>query len=437
MPGQYEQSDSKEKEMSYRRLAVLLLAVGLLPGCALDQLPGLASAPPPTPTAAPAVAQVAQPTASEPPATAEPRATSAPLPSVAPVATLAPAVTNALEAEQRLLVELYRRVNPAVVSIEVASRHPSVEGGPTPDQDLPFAQGSGFLYDDQGRIVTNNHVVEDATSFQVRFSDGSVVEARLLGRDPGSDLAVLKVDELPAGAAPLALADSAQVEVGQTAIAIGNPFGERNTLTVGVVSGIGRSLSGPRSAEARGTFPIPNIIQTDAAINPGNSGGPLLNIFGEVIGVNTAIRSESGTFEGVGYAVPANTLARVIPALIREGRYQHPWLGVSMRDVDPLLARQFSLAARQGVLITQVQRGSPADRAGIQGGTKQADYGGLPLAYDGDIITAIDSQKVFSGDDLVGYLEQRASVGEQITITLLRDGVEQQVQVTLGSRPEE
>ncbi|HEX9371960.1 MAG TPA: trypsin-like peptidase domain-containing protein, partial [Roseiflexaceae bacterium] len=284
---------------------------------------------------------------------------------------------------------------------------------------------------------TNNHVVEDATGFQVRFAGGSIAEATLVGRDPGSDLAVLKVDQLPPGAAPLPLADSSKVEVGQTAVAIGNPFGEHNTLTVGVISGLGRSLSGQRSGQAGGTFPIPNIIQTDAAINPGNSGGPLLNIRGEVIGVNTAIRSDSGRFEGVGYAVPANALARVVPALIRDGRYQHPWLGVGMRDVDPLLAKHFGLAAQQGVLITAVQSGSPADRAGLRAGTTRGDYGGLLVLYDGDIVTAVDEQQVLGGDDLVSYLELHTSVGESVTITLLRQGKQQQVEATLASRPDE
>jgi 2-alkenal reductase len=364
-------------------------------------------------------------------------ATASPLPTIAPVPTLEPSAIGPIEQQERVLVELYRRVNPAVVSIETAGRHPPAEGAPPADQDIPFAQGSGFLYDDQGRIVTNNHVVEDATSFQVRFSNGSVVEARLIGRDPGSDLAVLNVDELPPGAAPLVLADSSKVEVGQMAMAIGNPFGERNTLTVGVVSGVGRSLSGPRSAEGGGIFPITNVIQTDAAINPGNSGGPLLNIRGEVIGVNTAIRSDSGRFEGVGYAVPANALARVVPALIRDGRYQHPWLGVGMRDVDPLLARHFGLAAKQGVLITAVQSGSPADQAGIRAGTTRGDYGGQQVLYDGDIITAIDGRAVLSGDDLVSYLELQANVGQAVTITLLRGGQQQQIQATLGSRPDQ
>jgi 2-alkenal reductase len=414
----------------------MLLAALLLGACSLEDvpLPGQAREPA-TPTAASAetTAATVVPTA----APAAPAATSAPLPALSPVPTLAPAAVAPLEQQQRVLVELYRRVNPAVVSIEVIGRHPPAEGAPAPDEDIPFGQGSGFLYDDQGRIVTNNHVVEGATGFQVRYFDGSAVEATLVGRDPGSDLAVLKVGELPPGAAPLALADSGTVEVGQTAIAIGNPFGERNTLTVGVVSGLGRSLTGPQSTEGSGRFPITNIIQTDAAINPGNSGGPLLNIRGEVIGVNTAISSTSGQFEGVGYAVPSNTVARVVPALIRDGRYQHPWLGVGMRDVDPLLARHFGLSEQQGVLITSVQSGSPADQAGLRAGTRTGTYAGVPLRYDGDIVVAFGGTPVRSSDDLVGYLEQKGEVGATVTLTVARGGQEQQLEVTLGSRPEE
>lgn len=356
-------------------------------------------------------------------------------PTSAPIATLEPQITNALEEEQQLLVELYRRVNPAVVSIQVIGRpneSSEEDDDETPD-DIPFAEGSGFVFDDQGHIITNNHVVEGATGYQVRFFDGQIMEAKLVGRDPHSDLAVLKVNELPEQTAPLQLANSSKIEVGQTAIAIGNPFGERNTLTVGVISGLGRSLVGPRSRN--GSFPIPNIIQTDAAINPGNSGGPLLNIYGEVIGVNTAIRTDSGAFQGVGYAVPANAVARVAPALISDGAYQHPWVGIRMYNVDPLLARHFKLDSKQGVLVTDVQAGSPAARAGLQAGESSGNYGGIQINYDGDIITAINGQPVLSSDDLVSYLELETSVGDVVTLTIIRDSKEQQIEVTLGSRP--
>jgi 2-alkenal reductase len=386
-------------------------------------------------------------TIAAPPATAEPEASEeaepmvaatavpVPLPTVAPVATLAPDLTNALEQEQAVLVELFRRINPAVVSIEVLGNHPATDGGSTPDE-IPFGQGSGFLYDDQGHIVTNNHVVEGASSFQVRFADGSAIKAELIGTDPGSDLAVLKVGQLPDGAAPLSLADSEEVAVGQTAIAIGNPFGLQNTLTVGVVSGVGRSLAGPESRSG-GRFRIPNVIQTDAAINPGNSGGPLLNVRGQVIGVNTAIRSESGTFEGVGYAVPSNAVRRVIPSIISTGRYEHPWMGIGMFDIDPLLAEQFQLRSQQGVLVTEVQPGSPAERAGLQAGTQAVEAAGRTLPADADIIIAINGVRVLDSDDLVSYLELNTSVGDTVEMTVVRGGEERVLEMTLGSRPGE
>jgi len=388
------------------------------------------TAAPPTMTLAPTAGLAPSPS----PAPAdEAAAPAAPLPTIEPVPTLASDVTNALEEEQQILIELYRRVNPAVVSIEVVADHPEIEGGFSPGS-IQFAQGSGFLYDDQGHIVTNNHVVEDGSEFQVRFADGSIIEARLVGRDAGSDLAVLKVDELPEGTAPLQLADSSEVVVGQTAIAIGNPFGLQNTLTVGVVSGIGRSLIGPMSPSG-GRFRIPNVIQTDAAINPGNSGGPLLNIRGEVIGVNTAIRSQTGVFEGVAYAVPANAVARVVPALIATGRYDHPWMGIGMRDVDPVMARRFGLPVRQGVLVTEVQPRSPAEQAGLRAGDRAEVYGGAPLILGGDIITGMNGLTVRNGNELISYLELETSVGDTVTMTIMRDGRELEVQMTLAARP--
>jgi 2-alkenal reductase len=352
------------------------------------------------------------------------------------VPTLAPELTNALEEEQRVLIELYKRVNQAVVAIEVIVDHPEVEGSPLSGQALPLGQGSGFLFDDQGHIVTNDHVIDEGKGFQVRFADGTVLEATLVGRDAGSDLAILKVDQLPANTAPLTLANSQSVEVGQTTIAIGNPFGLQNTLTVGVVSGIGRSLSGPSSPQG-GRFSIPNVIQTDAAINPGNSGGPLLNIRGEVIGVNTAIRSESGRFEGIGYAVPSNAVLRVAPALIANGTYEHPWMGIGMCTVEPIMARQFNFVTSQAVLVSGVLPDSPAERAGLRAGNKIGEYPGCRTVSNGDIITAVNGQTVRSSDDLISYLQENAKVGDTITFTVLRNGEQAEVQLTLAARPNE
>jgi 2-alkenal reductase len=390
-----------------------------------------------SPTAPFATAETNQPTAAEQPS-AMPSATGQPV-AIDPQPTLDPALSAGVTDQDRLLTELYRRASPAVVSIDVVlgeNANDLLDGGPQIPDNLPASQGSGFLYDDQGHIVTNNHVVEEATMLQVVFFDGSTTVAEIVGTDPDSDLAVIKVEELPTEAAPLSIGDSRSLQVGETAVAIGNPFGEQNTLTVGVISGLGRSLRGP--IRAGGAFSIPNIIQTDAAINPGNSGGPLLNARGEVIGVNTAI-AVSGfdrDFEGVGYAVPSRTVERVVPILIRDGIYVHPWMGIGMFNVDTLLARQFNLPVRQGVLITNVVGGSPAARAQLQAGDQRENYGGGTLRIGGDIITAIDEQQVVSIDDLIGYLESEVGVGDTITLTVVRDGDEEQVELRLEPRPE-
>jgi 2-alkenal reductase len=346
--------------------------------------------------------------------------------------------TGAAEQES-LLVEIYRRANPAVVSIDASGplsfALPEGHPGTDPDAPIVLSRGSGFLYDGQGYIITNNHVVEQADTMQVTFYDGSTTTAEVVGTDPASDLAVIQVDQLPPGATPLPLGNSGEVAVGQMAIAIGSPFGLQNTLTVGVISGLGRSLRGP--SNSMGTFSIPNIIQSDTAINPGSSGGPLLNARGEVIGVNTAIstrRPQEG-FAGVGYAVPSRVVQRVVPVLIREGSYDHPWVGIRMQTVDTLMSEEYDLAARDGVLITEVIDDSPAGRAGLQGGSEMVEYHGFPMQLGGDIITAINGQSIRSTEDLMSYLQLDASVGDTLTLTIIRDGQEQQVPLTLSARP--
>jgi 2-alkenal reductase len=366
-----------------------------------------------------------------------PRPTLAPLPTVAPQPTIEASLSDALIEQEQLLVELYRRASPAVVSIEVLGSSAVLpEGHPELPNDpgLTPGQGSGFLYNDQGYIVTNNHVVENADLLQVRFADGSTTLAQIVGTDPDSDLAVIRVGELPPDARPLVLGDSREVAVGQTAVAIGNPFGEQNTLTVGVISGLGRTLRGP--ARADGVFSIPNIIQTDAAINPGNSGGPLLNVRGEVIGVNTAIAVSVGSRnnQGVGYAVPAQAVARIVPALIATGRYEHPWMGIAMFPLDTLFAERFALPTNRGILVTRVSEGSPAAAAGLRAGERIENYGGAPIAVDGDIITALNGQPVLDNDQLIGLLEQDFVVGDTITLTVLRDGQPLDLELTLAAR---
>jgi S1-C subfamily serine protease len=422
------------------RAFVAVLAALALAGCGFG-LPNTAEQPDPTmeaiQTQVAAMAQ-AQTGRQATPTLGAPRPTDPPLPTIPPQPTIDPALSSALVDQERLLVELYTRASPAVVSIDV------VGGGGLPDDHpvipgMPEArgQGSGFLFDDQGHIVTNNHVVEGATQLQVRWWDGSTSIAELIGTDPDSDLAVIKVSALPQGVAPLPIADSREVQVGQTAVAIGNPFGEQNTLTVGVVSGLGRTLSGP--TREFGRFSIPNIIQTDAAINPGNSGGPLLSVRGEVIGVNTAIAVSQGggSFEGVGYAVPSSTVSRVAPALISQGRYEHPWMGISMFPLDALLAERLGLPVGSGVLITSVQPGSPASDAGLRPGEREETVNGVPLPVGGDIVVALNGEPISNGDELIGLLDLNHVVGDTITLSVLRDGASapEDVQLTLEARP--
>jgi S1-C subfamily serine protease len=420
------------------RVGFLAVLLGLS-GCSLESLP-LGQRPEPTMTliqtqvAAMATAQVAPAATAtpRPPRPAEPT-----LPPIPPQPTLAPDLTDVLASQERLLVELYRRASPAVVSIEVVGgslpdNHPPIPG--LPDQRL--GQGSGFLFDDQGHIVTNNHVVAGATRLQVRFFDGTTAFADLIGADPYSDLAVVRVSTLPEGVAPLALGDSGVIAVGQLAVAIGSPFGEQNTLTVGVVSGLGRTLRGP--TRQSGTYSIPNIIQTDAAINPGNSGGPLLSVRGEVIGVNTAIAVSQGgsSFEGVGYAVPASAVARIAPALIASGRYDHPWMGIGMYSLDALSAERLGLPVGRGVLLVDIQPGSPAQEAGLQAGAIPRELDGRPVRIGGDIIVALNGRPVADSDQLIGLIDLQHAVGDTITLGLVRpDGSAVDVPLTLAPRP--
>jgi 2-alkenal reductase len=294
-------------------------------------------------------------------------------------------------------------------------------------------QGSGFIYDTAGHIVTNNHVVADADKVEVTFYDGTTVEATVVGEDVDSDLAVVKVDVAPESLRPVVWGDSGKLRVGQRAVAIGNPFGLEGTLTSGIISALGRSLP-----TEQGAFRIPEIIQTDAAINPGNSGGPLLNSQGEVIGINTAIvpnRSNFGerSFLGVGFAVPSNLVKRAIPSLIESGAYQHPWIGFSGNSVTPEIAEAMNLAQPVGALVAEVISGSPADDAGLRGGTREVV--GINTVVGGDVIIAINGEAINDFDDLISWLSRSGQVGQEVTLTIIRDGQQQTLLLTLGARP--
>ncbi len=360
---------------------------------------------------------------------------------VAPTAQQVPLPTAATFVEappERLLapeglVELYERVNPGVVTIYVF--------GPPDSANFPLGQGSGFVIDTEGHIVTNQHVVEGAEEIEIDFASGFKAWATLLGTDPDSDLAVLQV-EVPVGELiPIPLGDSDTVRVGEQVVAIGNPFGLSGTMTVGVVSAIGRVLQSERQAPGGGSFSAGDLIQTDAAINPGNSGGPLLNLSGQVIGVNRAITTESfsdtgsAVNSGVGFAIPINIVRRVVPAIIQTGRYDYPYLGITSLGDSNLNLRQLELlelpAQTVGVYVTCVVQGGPAEKAGLIG----AGACGATEQPGGDVITAIDGQLVFSFSDLISYLVTEVAVGDEIVLTVLRDGVQVDLALTLEPRP--
>lgn len=329
-----------------------------------------------------------------------------------------PAITTDLEAD---LVAVYERVNPSVVHIFVYDT-----------AGLPVGTGTGFVYDSQGHIVTNNHVVAGAGRLEVAFPNGDRRAAATIGTDVDSDLGVVLVEPLPAGVQPLPLGDSDTVRVGQFAVAIGNPFGEAGSLSLGIVSGLGRTLASDRIAEGGGRYSLPQVIQTDAAINPGNSGGPLLNLAGEVIGVNSSIRTSTGTNSGVGFSIPVNAVRRIVPALIANGAYDYPYMGVRMSALDLSTQQALQLPQVTGAYVTEVSPGSPASEAGLRaGGINNAGE----LTTGGDLIIAVDGRPVTTSDDLVSYLVFNTEVGQSINLTVIRDGAQINIPLTLGRRP--
>lgn len=343
-----------------------------------------------------------------------------------PQATGAPSVTTSQAVPistdiEGALIELYKRVNPAVVHIFVLD-----------EQSFVVGTGSGFVYDNLGHIVTNNHVVTGAGGLEVVFQDGVRMTAEVVGTDVDSDLAVIKIESLPQGVQPIPMGDSNNVEVGQFVVAIGNPFGEAGSLSLGIVSGLGRSLASDRIAEGGGRYSLPQVIQTDAAINPGNSGGPLLNLAGEVVGVNSAIRTATGTNSGVGFSIPVNAVRRVIPALIAEGIYHYPYIGIRMTSIDLAFQQEMGLPQATGAYVTDVTPNSPAQRAGLIASGFNDTIGLIP---GGDLVIAVDGQPVNSPDDLISFLVFNAEVGQTITLTVIRDGQQIEVPLTLSERP--
>jgi S1-C subfamily serine protease len=330
------------------------------------------------------------------------------------------------------LRQLFERTQQSVVQVTSATA-PSLFNENSPSRSETV--GSGFVYDREGHIVTNYHVIaggRDPENIDVTFSDGAVYRAEVIGTDQYSDLVVLQIQDQAARQKmmPLPIGNSSQLYVGDQVVAIGNPFGLTGTMTLGIISGLSRLLPVQSSQDAPGSsefaFSIPNIIQTDTAINPGNSGGPLLNMQGAVVGITTAVFSVTGEFAGVGFAVPSNAISNIAPVLIEEGSFEHPWLGVSGTDVTPDIANSIGLQEARGFLVTNVVEGGPADIAGIQGGDRLTR---------GDIILAVDNVAVRKLDDLLSYLEASTEVGKTITLTILRDGEARQLNTILGARP--
>jgi len=323
---------------------------------------------------------------------------------------------------QLSLADLFSKSQDGVVQIVVRK---------TGDNASDRAIGSGIVYDLSGHIITSNHVVEDYQKIRVVFHDGQSYSAKVSGTDRFADLAVIKVDADPQALHPLPLGDSSKLRIGDQVTAIGSPFGLSGSMTSGIVSQLGRILNPPNLQ----SFSIPNVIQTDAAINPGNSGGPLFNNYGEVIGINTAIQTETGEFSGVGFAIPSNTMKKIVPILIQIGHYKHPWLGVSGITVDPDLADSLGLSTHSGFLIENIVSDSPASKAGLHASNQTKTVDGIKYKFGGDIITGIDSIKVTKLEDLLNYLQDYKYAGDTMIMHIVRDNKTMDVTLTLQERP--
>ena len=319
------------------------------------------------------------------------------------------------------LVEIFEQSESGVVKVNV-QRTAQVIGA--------SSVGSGFVFDTFGHIITNSHVVTDAKKIVVTFLDGRSYNAQLVGVDPFTDIAVIKVNAEQTQFHPISLGDSSQLKVGEQIAAIGNPFGLSGSMTSGIVSQLGRLLPAQDSG-----FSIPDVIQTDAAINPGNSGGPLLNMKGQVVGINTAIQSATGEFTGVGFAIPSRTLMKIVPTLIQDGEYNHPWLGISGRDIDPDLANILNLTDAKGFLVIIVVEDSPASKAGLHGSTETKEIDGVNYPIGGDIILSVDGKEVRQIDDILIHLQREKSVGDEMVLEILRDGRTTNFVLLLEERP--
>ncbi|MBN4046306.1 trypsin-like peptidase domain-containing protein [Nitrosarchaeum koreense] len=331
-------------------------------------------------------------------------------------------ITNNFEFLEQVysLPEIFERSEFGVVSIAV-----------TRTSDLGDSKnvGSGFVFDKEGHIITNNHVVKNAKKITVTFIDGTSYRAEIVGTDPYADIAVIKLDVDSEKLHPLPIGDSSKLKVGEQISAIGNPFGLSGSMSSGIVSQLGRLLPSGLG------FPIPGAIQTDAAINPGNSGGPLLNMKGEVVGINTAIYSTDGNFSGVGFSIPSNIILKIVPTLIKEGEFQHPWVGISSANITPDLAELMNLGNAKGVLIMTVIKDSPADKAGLRGSSQTGTINEIEYIMGGDVILSVDGNDVRKIDDLLIHLQREKNVGDTLNLGILRDGKMINIVLTLDQRP--
>ncbi|MCD6289139.1 MAG: trypsin-like peptidase domain-containing protein [Anaerolineae bacterium] len=373
-------------------------------------------------------------------------------PTPSPVVTRSATTIAAMDAQavvaaqEAVLNQVYETVLPSVVHIRVVQKVEQVPEAPRYGFGFPFllpypqspqefyrrGEGSGFVWDSKGHIVTNNHVVQDADRVEVVFADHSVADAKVLGTDPDSDLAVIKVDVPAERLKPVTLGDSDALKVGQMAIAIGNPFGQEFTMTSGIISALGRTIRSGASP-----FSIPEVIQTDAAINPGNSGGPLLDRMGRVIGINAMIISRSGASAGIGFAIPINIAKKIVPDLIEKGVYEYAWLGITGSDLAPDVVDLMELPKdTRGALVIDVAKGSPADKAGLRGSDKTLKVEGVEYKFGGDVIVSINGQPIYSMEDLIAYLVKYTRPGDKVTLGLIRPkGRHETVTVTLAPRP--
>jgi S1-C subfamily serine protease len=323
------------------------------------------------------------------------------------------------ESKSLSLMEIFEKAEPGVVRVNTIRNQTSDTGG----------VGSGFVFDKMGHIITNAHVIDGSTKTVVTFLDGRSYNAEIIGMDEYTDIGVIKVNADLKLLNPLSLGDSSNLNVGEPIAAIGNPFGLSGSMTSGIVSQMGRLLPSGSG------YSIPDVIQTDAAINPGNSGGPLLNMRGNIVGINTAIQSTTGEFTGVGFAVPSQTVAKIVPTLINDGEYKHPWIGISGRDIDPDTANVLGLKDALGFLVITVVENSPAADAGLVGSDKMIEVDGREYPVGGDIIVAVDGMDVRKIDDILIHLQRVKTVGDEINLEILRDGRTTNVTIILQERP--